>query len=117
MQFDAAAFLASLFSDSQESPLQTTPVVVPNTAHDVPMRSANVTETVLQWLEPGEDASPPPCPTCGSSDLWETIVGTWRCQHCDAAAQDRSRRLRQKAAWLRLESFRRMGYDRKRTAM
>lgn len=23
------------------------------------------------------------CTTCGSLELWQTIKGQWRCQHCD----------------------------------
>ena len=42
-----------------------------------------------------------PCPTCGSLDLWQTIAGNWRCQHCEAAALRRSRSLADKAARLR----------------
>ena len=38
-------------------------------------------------------ASPPSCPKCGSFDLWQTVVGNWRCQHCDIAAWRRSRSL------------------------
>jgi hypothetical protein len=44
---------------------------------------------------------PPPCPCCGSLDLWETITGEWRCQHCDGAALRRSRNLLERATRLR----------------
>ncbi len=56
---------------------------------------------LLQWIEPDDDAAPRPCPRCGGSDLWETIAGTWRCQHCDAAALKRSRAAADNAARLR----------------
>ena len=52
----------------------------------------------------------PPCPTCGSLDLWQTIAGNWRCQHCDAAALRRSRSWAEKAARLREQ------YERQRLA-
>jgi hypothetical protein len=51
-----------------------------------------------------------PCPACGSLDLWQTIVGNWRCQHCDAAALRRSRSWAEKAARLREQ------YERQRLA-
>ena len=47
-----------------------------------------------------------PCPACGSLDLWQTIVGNWRCQHCDAAALRRSRSWAEKAARLREQYLR-----------
>jgi hypothetical protein len=46
-----------------------------------------------------------PCPRCNSLELWETLAGTWRCQHCDAAALERSRSLAEKAARLRAQSL------------
>lgn len=50
----------------------------------------------------GEDDSEPaaPCPKCGSFDLWQTILGDWRCQHCDAATWRRSRSVLERAARL-----------------
>ncbi len=51
-----------------------------------------------------------PCPTCGSLDLWQTIAGNWRCQHCDAAALRRSRSWAEQAARLREQ------YERQRLA-
>jgi len=50
----------------------------------------------------------PPCPTCGSLDLWQTIAGNWRCQHCDAAALRRSRSWAEKAARLRQKTERQL---------
>jgi ParB-like chromosome segregation protein Spo0J len=61
--------------------------------------SAVAKEISLEPLE--DDACPPPCSKCGRSDLWETLADTWRCQHCDAAALRRSRKLLKLAAWLR----------------
>ncbi len=61
---------------------------------------------LLQCIEPDEDAAPRPCATCGGSDLWESLLGVWRCRHCDAAALARSRLLADKAARLREESLR-----------
>ena len=26
---------------------------------------------------------PDPCPECGTLELWETLVGNWRCLRCD----------------------------------
>lgn len=50
----------------------------------------------------GQDDSEPaaPCPKCGSFDLWQTIAGNWRCQHCDGAALRRSRALLERAGQL-----------------
>ena len=42
-----------------------------------------------------------PCPKCGSLELWETLAGTWRCQHCDRDTFQRSRELADIAARLR----------------
>ena len=69
----------------------------PGDVATVPL-AANV---LLQSIEPDEDAAPRPCHNCGSSDLWETIAGTWHCQHCDAAMLARSRSLAERAARLR----------------
>ncbi len=55
----------------------------------------------------------PPCPTCGSLDLWQTIVGNWRCQHCDAAALEKSRSLAERAARLRERYLRQRLADEK----
>jgi len=32
----------------------------------------------LQAIDP-----PDPCPTCGTFELWQTLVGNWRCLRCD----------------------------------
>ena len=42
-----------------------------------------------------------PCPTCGTLELWETLASTWRCQHCDSDAFQRSFELADRAARLR----------------
>jgi len=55
----------------------------------------------LEWTELDEDAGPSPCSKCGGSDLWEPILGPWRCQGCDASALHRSRSLADKAARMR----------------
>jgi TubC N-terminal docking domain len=65
-----------------------------------------VPDVPLEWIEPDDDVCVPHCPTCGSSELWETLAGTWRCQHCDAAALARSRKLAERAARLRKRSRR-----------
>ena len=46
----------------------------------------------------------PPCPKCGSLELWQSVAGTWRCCHCDAAALQRSRELADLAARLRKQA-------------
>jgi hypothetical protein len=46
-----------------------------------------------------------PCLRCGGLGLWETLAGTWRCQHCEAAAFRRSLDLAARAARLRAASF------------
>ena len=43
---------------------------------------------------------PPPCPKCGSLELWQDILGGWHCQHCDGAKFQRSLRLMDQAARL-----------------
>ncbi len=108
MDFDAASFLKSLFGGAA-------PAAVPDVtagdcagAIDASDGEADGAAAVpdadgilLQWIEPDGDIALPPCPTCGGSDLWETILGVWKCQHCDAAALERSRSLAAKAARLR----------------
>ena len=44
---------------------------------------------------PWEDAiePPPPCPKCGSMELWQNPLGTWRCQRCDGKPFRRSLQL------------------------
>ena len=49
------------------------------------------TEVLVPTVEFDEDVTLPPCPTCGSSDLWETILGTWHCQHVTQQPLLRSR--------------------------
>jgi len=58
---------------------------------------------ILQ-LDSWEEAidPPPPCPQCGSLELWETLIGTWRCLRCDAPIH--VRRLEEKATHLRAQS-------------
>lgn len=48
------------------------------------------------------DTWPNPCPTCGGLELWETIKGEWRCQHCDPPTA--SRRLLRHAERLQCRS-------------
>ena len=53
---------------------------------------------------------PPPCPTCGSLELWQDILGGWHCQHCDGATLRRSLALLERAARLRrFREHRKMG--------
>jgi hypothetical protein len=42
-----------------------------------------------------------PCSTCGTLELWQTLVGNWRCQRCDPPTT--ARQLRQMATRLRME--------------
>jgi len=122
MDFDTASFLKSLFSGAAPAAVPVVSAVGPRaalipTAGDAPgaidASSGEAGDAVaapeaddMQVIEPDEDAAPRPCPRCGGSDLWETIAGTWRCQHCDAAALARSRSVADKAARLRERSLR-----------
>jgi ribosomal protein L37AE/L43A len=117
MDFDTASFLRSLFSgaalpavpevsavDPQAAPIPAAsngPGAIDAGSGEAGGAAAVPQADAMQVIEPDEDAAPRPCPTCGGSDLWETIAGTWRCQHCDAAALARSRSLADKAARLR----------------
>lgn len=131
MEFDTANFLENLFGGAA-------PAAVPGESADGPQAAPAPTagdgpgainaddggadgaapvpeaEVLLEWIEPDEDAAPRPCPTCGRSDLWETIAGTWRCQHCDAAAWQRSRSLLERAGRLRERSLRQRLTDEER---
>ena len=47
----------------------------------------------LSWIHPDyvsedleETASPDPCAQCGTLELWQTILGNWRCLKCDPPA-------------------------------
>ena len=46
-------------------------------------------------------ADVPPCPTCGTLELWWDIRGGVHCQHCDSAPFQRGLRLAKRAARLR----------------
>jgi len=44
----------------------------------------------LSWIHPNHADNdfhaidlPDPCPTCGTFELWQTLVGNWRCLRCD----------------------------------
>ncbi len=50
---------------------------------------------------------PPPCPKCGSLELWQDLLGRWHCQHCEATKFQRGLRLAERAARLRRETERR----------
>lgn len=39
---------------------------------------------------------PDPCPKCGTLELWQSLVGNWRCLRCDPPTK--ARRLRERAA-------------------
>lgn len=136
MDFDTTSFLENLFGGTPEAAAPEAPDVAaagPQTGHaagdgpgaaggreagggaTVPTTSVISTPTTsvipaagpeLEWIEPDEDIPFRTCPTCGGFLLWETIAGTWRCQHCDATAWQRSRSLLEKAARLRERSLR-----------
>jgi len=42
---------------------------------------------------------PPSCPTCDLWEMWQTLAGTWRCQHCDPPIV--AQQLRERAAEIR----------------
>ncbi len=88
IDYDTVSFLKNLFSG--------VPDVAVSEPVEVPPPSRK-----LEWLETDEDIAFRSCRTCGRSDLWETISGVWRCQHCDSAALAQSRSLAEKAALLR----------------
>jgi hypothetical protein len=112
MNFDAADFLKSLFGGTPQAAVSDVSVdgprvvLIPEVGDGEAGGAAAIPEAValLVWIEPEEDVILPPCPTCGDSDFWETILGEWRCQHCDAPARERSGRLREDAARLRRRS-------------
>lgn len=51
----------------------------------------------VEWEDTIEP--PPPCETCGSLELWQSMAGTWQCLGCDPPTK--ARRLRERAARLR----------------
>lgn len=74
------------------------PLSQPQTIAPMAFERAELSESVPTW----EDESPTdPCPKCGTLELWQTLAGNWRCQHCDAAALHRSRMLAERAYQLR----------------
>jgi hypothetical protein len=75
------------------------PLALPNVDLAAGGMAADPAELV--WSEPEPDIPYQSCPTCGGSELWETLAATWRCQHCDSEALTRSRWLLRTAARLR----------------
>ena len=54
------------------------------------------------WPEDNE-SRPTPCPACGSLELWENLLGGWRCMKCDPPAKgikllEKIERIRKKVA-------------------
>ena len=72
---------------------------------------ADLPEEERWWARGDFDSLPlpgPVCPRCGSLELWQSVAGTRRCCHCDAAALQRSRGLANLAARLREQAPPRM---------
>ena len=44
---------------------------------------------------------PPPCPKCGSLELWQDFGGKWHCQHCEPEKFRQGLQLMKRAARLR----------------
>lgn len=112
MDFDTIAFLENLFGPEVSAVCPAPQVDV------VPMGPASL---ALDPAVPEADVGPDgdldggldelpgdlaPCPACGSLELWQTVAGAWRCQHCDRAALARSRSLAERAERLRKPSHR-----------
>jgi hypothetical protein len=61
--------------------------------------------SVLPSLLPGVDLSdiepPPPCPVCGSLELWQDMLVRSRCQRCEVEKFYRALRWAKRAAQLR----------------
>jgi ribosomal protein L37AE/L43A len=66
-----------------------------------PAAGFGVEDGAVDWGEAVNVDKLEPCPQCGSLELWQTLAGTWRCQHCDREALERSRKLGERAARLR----------------
>lgn len=47
---------------------------------------------------------PPPCPKCGSLELWQTVTGIWRCLACDPPNMATAQRITRLAARYRRRS-------------
>lgn len=74
--------------------------------HKGDVMKAMTASMALTVVETGNDTDLgpqdlPPCPSCGSLELWQDLLGGWHCQRCNAVALLRSRRLLERAARLR----------------
>lgn len=57
-------------------------------------------------LDPFERAiiPPPPCPSCGTWELWQSLLGDWRCVNCNPPLE--ASRWRENALRLKKRSYR-----------
>ena len=91
-------WLAETAEESSPPPL---PTVAETSKPAAPAVASDPLPTVPQDDDQEVITPPPPCPKCGSLDLWQTVAGNWRCEHCDIAAWRRSRSLLERAERLR----------------
>ena len=118
MPFDAAEMLSSLFSKLRDEPatgLTVPPWPTPDTSTIDPTDSDTALHATDETTpEPTDDSGPEvfgqdgwpldsidpeeldPCSECGTLELWQTLMGNWRCLRCDPPTK--ARRLRERAA-------------------
>ncbi len=68
-----------------ESPPSSTPL----SANDVPWADEQPYATTSGWSDALDDWPAPPCAVCGSLELWQTMLGEWRCHHCNPPTASR----------------------------
>ena len=101
MGFDTASFLKSLFSgaDLADCP-QAVPMPTAGGAGAIDAGGEagkaglipDAADVLLEWIEPDEDVALTACGEVWRFGALGKPPREWRCQHCDAAALNRSRR-------------------------
>jgi TubC N-terminal docking domain len=75
-----------------------------------------IPEGIVRANQTSEYIEPPdPCDQCGTLELWQTLIGNWRCLHCEPPT--RARLLREQAEQLRQWSIRAAQIQRNRLSV
>lgn len=85
LHFSPADLPAELLAGLREHKAELAAMLTPPTDDDRDGFESDFESHLENGLDPFENAiePPPPCPSCGTLELWQTLLGDWRCLRCD----------------------------------
>jgi hypothetical protein len=103
LRYSPTDLLPELVAGLREHKAELVAMLTPPIESDI---ESNLDDDFDEELDPFERAiiPPPPCPSCGTWELWQSLLGDWRCVNCNPPLE--AARWRENALRLKKRSHR-----------